>query len=327
VHGSSVLYDVAIINENDIWAVGEIHTAETDTFDSLGNWVNPYNAVHWNGSEWELRRFLEEDGDIILPIRGIWYFSQNDIWLAAGSIYHWNGTAAIKSYQRNINTMEIVQKLWASSPNNIYGVGGAGIIVHYDGQCWERMESGTELGLTDIWGVSENEIYAVGLHYGQALGVVLKNNGQYWEKMIEGAVPGSGFDPDELFKTQLYGTTEGVWVNERGTVYTVGNLMYQYKLGKWDYVRSLPENFIGGDPNNTYRGYLHTIRGNASNDIFIFGESNTIIHFNGINWKRIGPPFTPWSYHFWYKCDVRGDLTVGVGKTTGLRAWIIKIWR
>jgi hypothetical protein len=40
----SILLDVAIVNENDIWAVGEIHTAETDTFDSLGNWVPPFNA-------------------------------------------------------------------------------------------------------------------------------------------------------------------------------------------------------------------------------------------------------------------------------------------
>ena len=45
-HSSSTLYDVAIINENDIWAVGEIYMN-----DSLGN-PDPacYNAVHWDGS-------------------------------------------------------------------------------------------------------------------------------------------------------------------------------------------------------------------------------------------------------------------------------------
>jgi len=47
----SVLYDVAMIDKNDIWAVGEIHTPETDRYDSLGNWVPPFNAVHWDGNE------------------------------------------------------------------------------------------------------------------------------------------------------------------------------------------------------------------------------------------------------------------------------------
>ncbi|MBZ0181527.1 MAG: hypothetical protein K8F60_03660 [Melioribacteraceae bacterium] len=53
--GSSYLRDVAIINENDIWAVGEIHTEETDQFDSNGVWIQPYNAVHWDGNTFETK--------------------------------------------------------------------------------------------------------------------------------------------------------------------------------------------------------------------------------------------------------------------------------
>ncbi|MGB9664445.1 MAG: hypothetical protein ACPL25_05950 [Ignavibacteria bacterium] len=45
--GSSVLYDVAIINENNIWAVGEIYMN-----DSLGRpEPNAYNAIHWDGTK------------------------------------------------------------------------------------------------------------------------------------------------------------------------------------------------------------------------------------------------------------------------------------
>ncbi|WP_457565776.1 hypothetical protein [Caldithrix abyssi] len=43
--GSSSFYDVAIIDENDIWAVGEIYTAN-----------DKYNAAHWDGEKWELRK-------------------------------------------------------------------------------------------------------------------------------------------------------------------------------------------------------------------------------------------------------------------------------
>ena len=51
-HSSSVLYDVAIIDENNIWAVGEIYMK-----DSLGS-PDPhaYNAVHWDGSEWKVKK-------------------------------------------------------------------------------------------------------------------------------------------------------------------------------------------------------------------------------------------------------------------------------
>ena len=45
-HSSSALYDVAIIDENNIWAVGEIYMN-----DSLGNPDSKlYNLIKWNGT-------------------------------------------------------------------------------------------------------------------------------------------------------------------------------------------------------------------------------------------------------------------------------------
>ena len=84
--GSSAFYDVAIIDENDIWAVGEIYTKDTYTYDSLGNWIDPYNAAHWDGEKWELR-WINGNGskiDIILA------FGKNDIWFEG--LLHWDGT-------------------------------------------------------------------------------------------------------------------------------------------------------------------------------------------------------------------------------------------
>jgi hypothetical protein len=47
-----ILNDCAILSEDDIWCVGAIYLK-----DSLGN-PDPsaYNAVHWDGNEWELNR-------------------------------------------------------------------------------------------------------------------------------------------------------------------------------------------------------------------------------------------------------------------------------
>jgi len=82
-HSSSVLYDVAIINENDIWAVGEIYMN-----DSLGN-PDPtsYNAVHWDGQNWEL---IKTGGYGGYPRRTVFAFSANDVWF--DGVIKWDGT-------------------------------------------------------------------------------------------------------------------------------------------------------------------------------------------------------------------------------------------
>ncbi len=84
--GSSYLSDVAIINENNIWAVGEIHTDKTDQFDSNGVWVQPYNAVHWDGNNWELKRIFING--YFYPLYAIFAFNENDIWFANLSLIH-----------------------------------------------------------------------------------------------------------------------------------------------------------------------------------------------------------------------------------------------
>ena len=45
---------IANIDENNIWAVGEIYM-----LDSLGNHdPHAYNAVHWDGLNWEMLRIF-----------------------------------------------------------------------------------------------------------------------------------------------------------------------------------------------------------------------------------------------------------------------------
>ena len=102
--------------------------------------------------------------------------------------------------------------------------------------------------------------------------------------------------------------------------------MFQYKNDKWDYVRSLPENYIGGNPGASYRGFISSIRGNASNDFVVAGDRNTLKHFNGINWQQIGLPYSPSSSIIWYKVEQKGNTIVAVGDY-GSKAFIILLNR
>ena len=45
-----------------------------------------------------------------------------------------------------------VNKLWGTSSSDLYGVGYNGMITHYNGRTWQKIESGTTTNINDIWG-------------------------------------------------------------------------------------------------------------------------------------------------------------------------------
>jgi hypothetical protein len=52
--------------------------------------------------------------------------------------------------------------IWGSSAEDIFAVGGPGAILHYDGESWRTMTSGTDLLLHAVGGSSPRNVYAVG---------------------------------------------------------------------------------------------------------------------------------------------------------------------
>lgn len=51
--------------------------------------------------------------------------------------------------------------LWGSGPQDIFAVGRAGGIIHWDGRAWRKMASGTERDLVAVAGRAPNDVYAV----------------------------------------------------------------------------------------------------------------------------------------------------------------------
>jgi hypothetical protein len=152
----SMLRDVAIINDTLVYAVGQINVK-----DSLGNWVNPpYNLARWNGQHWELLRLLWDcclyypdcgpSYFLYSPIRSIFAFGPNDIWVTAGTAQHFDGTQWTE--HAGIEGVGGADKIWGTGSNDLYFVGHAGLIVYKSGDTWHRVNSGTELPIRDIWG-------------------------------------------------------------------------------------------------------------------------------------------------------------------------------
>ena len=145
---SSTLYDVAIINDTLAYAVGELYLR-----DSTGQ-VDPiaYSIAIWDGSTWQMRRLFYDGNNLTAPIRGVYAFGAMDVWLAAGSVFHWNGVGLQAELSFSRLTLPspdgTVEKLWGSPDRRLFCVGNAGTIVEYDGS-WQRVESRTCIASTE----------------------------------------------------------------------------------------------------------------------------------------------------------------------------------
>ena len=55
--------------------------------------------------------------------------------------------------------------VWGNSENDVYAVGNRGTILHYDGATWSKMNSGTtSLDFKAIWGSAADDIYVAGYY-------------------------------------------------------------------------------------------------------------------------------------------------------------------
>jgi hypothetical protein len=319
---SSILFDVAIINENSIWVVGEIYL-----LDSIGQPIR-YNAVHWDGSEWNLYRimfytFCGQQHQNTYPASSIIAFSEEEIWITMKG-------DQIAKIENGSQTQTIclpwtfsINKIWGRSSDDLYVIGSNGNIARYFNGSWRRIFSGTTLGLSDIYGNENGDIYACGGNLSSGQGIVLKiNSNNTVTKIIDSYFYGSGFDSTKMFTENLYGPLVGTWVADDGTVYTVGNLIYIYRNSKWNYAKGIEYNYLGAGE-FTGRGFSWEISGEGNNDFIFVGERNTVRYFNGIRAVQIGEPFSYTSEYQWYSVDYKQNTAVAAGKRGGYAAVII----
>lgn len=257
--------DVAVLYAQDIWVAGQIYQK-----DSLGNRDDQcYNAAHWNGIEWELKRILYKGWSY--PLNTILAFGSNDIWFSA--TVHYNDST-FTEYQLPNNLIGFkVNRMWGINSENLYAVGDSGMIAHFDGNAWQRIESGTKMRLIDINGNTNSSkiwICAQDEFTNNSMLLMLTNNSV--QTIYEGG----------MIDNKLVGRFTSVWGSKDDFVYVSTNWhLLKVEMKTDQQPRATFINAPGGQ----------SISGTGPNDIFICQEGGkSVVHFNGASCKDISLP-------------------------------------
>ncbi len=294
-YGSCALYDCAIIDKNNIWAVGKITIG-----DSSSRGYSTFNAVHWDGIKWNLQQiyFHSECSAVDYPgLKAIWAFDEKNIVLTNGGAIGWfNGDSVQIDCSINSILTGAINKIWGSGSDNIYTVGNSGNLHHYDGVNWQKLESGTELNINDIWGdynekTGQWEILAVASNILQSYEkevLIIQNN-----------------SVQKINKNGIDWTLSSVWFKFERKYYVVGSGIYQKK--------KLTDNIWDDNSEDIITEYhVDKIRANEINDLFVAGAFGEFLHFNGSSWKSY-QNITGQFYGSYYSIDIKNNLIVAVG--------------
>ncbi|HMU43142.1 MAG TPA: hypothetical protein PKA80_07565, partial [Ignavibacteriaceae bacterium] len=267
----NTLYDVWGTDENNVWVVG-------------GMEINGifYGGLHWDGIQW--------NPDSTVGGSVIFGFSSNDIWVAGGGIFYYDGAKwnGIEDTDEILHDNVPYTSLWGTSSSDMYFGNAWGKIIHWDGVKAEDMGIDAESGIWDIWGFSKNEIYAVSGDVLNSYGELFRYNGFEWVTIRTGSY--------STFNADTYGPFISVWGSDPSEIYLAALKME----------RKIKENWL---TDYDFDVLITIVRGSASNNVFAAGYFGVIGHFNGLDWQKYELPVSI----FFYGAMVFKDIVYLVG--------------
>ena len=264
--GFSTIWDVSIIDDNNVWAAGEFYLN-----DSTGN-PDPtlYNVVTWDGVKWTPQRlyFTYQGTQFIRPGVAVCAFGPDDVWLAASTPRHWDGHTLNNI---DLGTVDIgqVTRFWGRSSSDFYTVGSNGKFSHFNGTSFQSIATGVQSPLVDLYG-NETTIYVGSEYYG--FGIRPSGIFEYDNSGFRFLFP----DASDSSNIQALRDANGVWLSPLGGLWAVGEPFVFRPL-----ISHTPITGINPD-----RYQLLCIRGQSDSDVWVGGVGGTVLHFNGATWKQ-----------------------------------------
>ena len=293
---SSILYDVAIVNDTLAYAVGAIYQR-----DSMGNIdPNAFNMAKWNGVSWQLRRipFIGPCSAVTYPpIHAIWIFSSHNVLLTnGGAVVRFDGTNSVMDCGMNPLLAGAINRFYASDSNNVYAVGNTGSFVHFDGTSWQGVVTGTTLDFKDVYGAQNNQT---------GDWEVLAIASQQYQSLSRRIVRINGLTVEQVADTPINQPLTACWFVPGNRYFVAGSGIYE-KEHLTDSTWLHKSRDITGH-------YIEAIRGTAVNDLFAVGDFGEVLHYSGRTWKSFLPQ-TRIGTGAYYAVAMRANLVIAVGE-------------
>jgi hypothetical protein len=225
---------------------------------------------------------------------GIWGSSESDVFVvgSGGTICHFNGTDWERQWT-GVSTE--LHKVWGRAPNDVYAVGSGGLVLHYDGAQWWSLESGTPNDLGAIHGSSTDLVIAgaggtVRRYAGAALavdpfeearnyirlsaaspsGVYVLSIGSVWQRAATLDKRWTEVVPND-FNTEY----AAIWADANGAGFVLDTFgSVHSSTNAWAPVAT------------TLVGVPAGLEGRGPSDLYAFGESGGVAHYNG-TWSSV----------------------------------------
>lgn len=152
------------------------------------------------------------------------------------------------------------------SSSDLWAVGAGGVILHWDGQAWQRdTTAGTTIPLAGVSSVNANEAWAVG-----AQGTLLQMQNRLWRPKASNDI-----NNNDLYHVLAFSASSVFAVGTRGIVQ------------QWDGISWNPKPYTTMMPRE-----LYGLFGFNANQLWAVGELGVIRGFDGTNWIQQDTPAT-----------------------------------
>lgn len=185
----------------------------------------------------------------------------------------------------NVDDRYALTGVWGSAANDVWAVGSAGTVTHWDGTAWSLVPSGHKDSLFGVWGSSASDVWIV-----SSLNVILHStgiqNGAATFTVEEPLNP--IYDPTNYLGasvTKVWGTSPStVFVAGPGTAMWPPNSMWRRRVA---FGEDPGADYVWDEASTYCQDYNHPcpdvngIWGTSENDIWIASNDGKVIHSNG----------------------------------------------
>lgn len=221
-------------------------------------------------------------------------------------------------------TSKRLSRIWGTSRNDVWAIGAAGTILHWDGKHFSSTPSGTTDGLEWIWGTGSTSVWTV--TWGPNGGHTLHWNGAKWSQVdswstVDRIVRGSAVGPqatsgsgtvleEEPTIRRIWGSgPRDIWIAGKKPVFhwngsTWSRLKYPCDSDEppvwtsgpadWWFIRKQTR-FIHWDGRSCTvhasgtRGWIYDITGSGPSDLWSIAHGG-VLHWEGMKWALVRVP-------------------------------------